>query len=99
MISANSKIPWKSRDVFTDAIFGIFVDVVKLDGNYMKARCSLCDEDNPANVKSFSKGNTSNLKTHLKRVCIKTFSHNLKDCFDKLLNLYFFTRSGASKSV
>lgn len=63
-----TEIPWKTRDIFTDGIFECFADIEMNDGINCKARCTLCDENCPTNIKSFAKGNTSNLKTHLKRV-------------------------------
>lgn len=71
-LSTKSTKIWNVRGELSKKIISAFVNVKKCRGGKMTAQCKHCDPG--ANPKTFSKGNLSNLKTHLRRVHPELFS-------------------------
>lgn len=63
--SSSNKI-WNVRGELSKRIISAFFNVKQSRGGKLTAQCKHCDPG--ANPKTFSKGNLSNLKTHLRRV-------------------------------
>lgn len=61
-------LPWQPKNILTAAIFDCFNDFEICENNKCQAKCLYCDENEAP--KHFTKGNATNLKTHLKKVSI-----------------------------